>query len=207
MSLIRAALGLSIAAFEVDAQLKPFRDSKSKLWGYKRENGKVAILPRFVGAGNFRNGIAPVKDRRGYALIDPTGMELEHFSRERVGRAPDSIPPPLESCRNLDCYIFQMARRMPVLGGEIVIDPSPRKNVGQSAFIQKLPNGVVVIKDSAFGGSTVRMLLPGVSAAEARRWRRSIRPSTSTRRQRGCYELMGSGPVQGGAYIEMRRGC
>ncbi len=194
-------------ASAADAQLRPYRDSTSLLWGYKRTNGSVAIAARFVGAGNFRNGIAPVRDRRGYALIDPTGMELERFSRERVGPTSDSVPPPLESCRNLDCYIFQMARRTPYLGGEIFINPSRREQSNHSAFIQKIQNGVVVIKDSAFGGATVRVLLPGVSPAEARRWRYGIRPRRTTRRGQGCYELIESGAVHGGAYIEMKRGC
>jgi hypothetical protein len=206
MSLIRAALGMFFVASASEAQLKPFRDSTSKLWGYKRADGSVAILPRFVGAGDFRNGIAPVRDPLGYALIDPSGGELERFYRDRVGASPDSIPPPIASCRNLDCYIFQMARRAPYLGGEIVIDPSPRKGRSRSAFVQKIPNGVVVLKDSAFNGATVRVLLPGVTAAQAREWRRSIR-SYRTSRLDGCYEYMESGPVRGGAYIESRRGC
>ncbi len=56
---------LLLGAASAQERLVPFRDSTLGQWGYKRPDGSVAIPPRYLGAGVFREGRAPVEDADG----------------------------------------------------------------------------------------------------------------------------------------------
>src|SRR5688500_3477211 len=75
-------------------QLLPFRDPNQGQWGYKRPDGSVAIPPRYVGAGVFREGQAPVKDADGFAMIDDTGRIVERIVIDSVSAFAGPVPPP-----------------------------------------------------------------------------------------------------------------
>jgi hypothetical protein len=65
-------------------QLLPFRDPSQGQWGYKHPDGSVAIPPRYLGAGVFREGHAPVKDADGFAMIDATGRIAQRIVVDTV---------------------------------------------------------------------------------------------------------------------------
>ncbi len=66
-------------------QLLAFRDPNQGQWGYKRPDGTVAIPPRYLGAGGFREGRAPVEDADGFAMIDDRGRIVERIVTESLG--------------------------------------------------------------------------------------------------------------------------
>ena len=211
------ALGATLfllGAAHAQDQLQPFRDSRLEQWGYKRANGTVAIAPRFVGAGVFRGGRAPIKDAQGFAIIDVTGRITQRIDVDSVSASAAHISPPADACAwtptapfpttGLQCYVRQLRGTAPVLGGEIAINPG-RGESSQSAVILKMPSGVVVVEDIGYEGFTRRVLLPGVSGEQARQWRLKLYPDLPE--QDGCSESWTTGDVPGGAFIEQGAGC
>jgi hypothetical protein len=110
-------------------QLLPFRDSEQGHWRYKRPDGSVAIPPRYLGAGVFREGQAPVKDADGFAMIDATGRIAQRIVVDSVSAPAVPIPPPADACAwstpapfpttGLQCYVRQLRGSAAVVGGEI----------------------------------------------------------------------------------------
>src|SRR6266852_5919677 len=89
---------LLLGAARAQDQLVPFRDSNVGEWGYKHPDGSVAIPPRYLGAGVFRGGQAPVKDADGFAIIDDTGRIVERIVTDSVSGSAGPIPSPAEAC-------------------------------------------------------------------------------------------------------------
>jgi hypothetical protein len=195
-------------------QLLPFRDSSLGHWGYKRPDGSVAIAPRYVGAGMFREGQAPVKDAQGFAMIDVTGRIVERIAIDSVTAAAEPVSPPADTCAwaatapfpstGLQCYVAQLRGSAPGIGGTITINPS-RGESSRSAVVLKFPTGVVVVEDIGYEGFTRRVLLPGVSAKQALEWRLKLYPDIPVKA--GCAETWRTSSLQGGAFIEQVAGC
>ena len=205
---------LGAAGLQAQDQLLPFRDPNQSQWGYKRPDGSIAIPPRYVGAGVFRKGQAPVKDADGFAMIDETGRIVERIVTDSVSASAGPVPPPASTCAwsasapfpttGLQCYVRQLRGSAPVLGGDIVIRP-PGGESSRSAVVLRIPTGVVVVEDIGYEGFTRRVLLPGVSAAQAREWRLTLYPELPVKT--GCSESWNTGTVPGGAFIEQAAGC
>ena len=195
-------------------QFVPFREPSEAKWGYKRPDGRVAIPPRYLGAGVFREGHAPVKDGDGFAIIDDTGRVVERIMTESVSPSAVPIPPPADACAwsaaapfpstGLQCYVRQLRGSAAVVGGHLTITPSGGES-SHTALILKFPTGVVVVEDIRYEGFTRRVLLPGVSHDEALQWRMKLYPELPTKD--GCSESWNAGVVPGGALIEQRAGC
>jgi hypothetical protein len=217
------ALGAALQGQTTDAQtrsamapghLVPFRDPGQATWGYKRLDGRVAIPARYLGAGLFREGQAPVKDRAGFAMIDDTGRVVRRIVTNSVSPSAVPIPSPADACAwsatasfpstGLQCYIRQLRGSAAVIGGDITITPSGGES-SHAALILQLPNGVVVVEDIRYEGFTRRVLLPGVSHDEALQWRRTLHPDLPAKD--GCSESWHSGVLPGGAFIEQAAGC
>jgi hypothetical protein len=204
---------LVVVVAMAQGQLRPFRDATEARWGYRRPDGSVAIPPRYLGAGAFRDGRAPVEDDAGFAIIDEQGHEVERIVIDSVSAA-EPAPPPDGSCswsasarfpsEGLACYVRQLRGSAPVIGGEV----TERVRGGESSrsiVILKLPIGVVVFEDIRYEGFTRRVLLPGVGPAQALQWRRRLYPDTPPKV--GCSESWRTGTVPGGAFIEQAAGC
>ena len=219
MTTHRCAIALAISVLLLGAagaqdQLLPFRDQNLGRWGYKRANGSVAIPPRYVGAGVFREGRAPVKDADGFAIVDTTGRIVERIVTDSVRASVRPIPPPAAACAwsasapfpatGLECYMRQLQGSAAGVGGEITIRPRGGEG-SSSAVVLKFPTGVVVVEDIGYEGFTRRVLLPGVSAVQALEWRRKLYPDIP--HKLGCSESWTSGAVPGGAFIEQAAGC
>lgn len=217
------ALGAALQCRTTDAQtrspmaqehLVPVRDPDQAQWGYKRLDGRVAIPPRYLGAGLFREGQAPVKDREGFAIIDVTGRVVRRIVTDSVSPSAVPIPAPADACAwsatasfpgtGLQCYIRQLRGSAAVIGGDITIMPSGGESF-HAARILQFPNGVVVVEDTRYEGFTRRVLLPGVGHDEALRWRRMLFPDRPA--EDGCSESWLSGVLPGGAFIEQVAGC
>lgn len=206
---------LVLGGATAEGQLRPFRDRAQARWGYKRPDGSVAISPRYVGAGKFRNGRAPVEDSIGFAIIDHNGVVLERITRDSVMAGGGPVSAPSDRCAwsgsdrfpslGLECYVRELRASGPALGGRIIRRP-PGGESSSSAVVLKLPSGVLVIEDIGYEGFRKRVVLPGVSAAEAAQWRRKLYPDTPSNKI-GCSESWSSGTVQGGAFIEQAAGC
>jgi hypothetical protein len=207
-------LMLTSSAAAAIAQPAPFRDSAQGLWGYAERDGRIVIPARFLGAGAFRDGRAPVEDAEGFAIINGTGIVIERISVRAVSPTADAVPPPGGSCgwspvtpfpsRTLDCYVGQLRGSGLVVGGELTRRPGGRESAS-SAIVLKLPNGVIVHEEIGYEGSRHRVLLPGVSADQALEWRRFLHPDVPPRQ--GCDEFWTSGAITGGAFIEQHAGC
>jgi len=212
MALTIAALVFGVAT--VHAQPVPFRDPAQGQWGYKQPDGRVVIAPRFLGAGVFRDGRAPVEDRDGFAMIDQTGQLVERIAINSVSTTADPAPPPEGACAwssperfpsvGLECYLRQLQRSGTMIGGELTRRP-PRGESASSVLILKLSSGVVVYKDIGYEGFKLRVLLPGVSPEQALVRRRFLYPDRPEKQ--GCAEFWSSGAVAGGAFIEQHAGC
>lgn len=215
----RSSLALTItvlvfSATTVHAQPMPFRDPAQGRWGYKQPDGRVVISPRFLGAGAFRDGRAPVEDRDGFAIVDETGRVVERISIDSVSTTADPAPAPDGACASspaerfpsvaLECYIRQLRRAGPVIGGALTRRP-PGRESSSSAVILKLSNGVIVHEDIGYEGFRRRVLLPGVSPEQALDWRRMLYPDRPEKP--GCGESWSSGAIAGGAFIEQHAGC
>jgi hypothetical protein len=212
-----AALAISmllLGTARAQDQLRPFRDPSQGQWGYKRADGSVAIPPRYLGAGVFREGQAPVKDADGFAIIDDTGQTVQRIVIDSVSAPAVPIPAPADACAwsasapfptiGLQCYVRQLRGAAPVIGGEIAIRP-PGGESSRSALILKFPTGVVVVEDIGYEGFTRRVLLPGVSSEQALQWRLKLYPDLPAKD--GCSESWNTGLVPGGAFIEQVAGC
>jgi len=212
-----AALAVSVllvGAGRAQDQLLPFRDPNQGQWGYKRPDGSVAIPPRYLGAGVFREGQAPVKDADGFAMIDDTGRIVERIVIDSVSASAGPVPPPADACAwsasapvpttGLQCYVRQLRGTAPVVGGEIAIRPT-RGESSRSAVVLRFPTGVVVVEDIGYEGFTRRVLLPGVSGKQALEWRLKLYPRVPVKD--GCSESWNTGLVPGGAFIEQVAGC
>lgn len=210
-------LSAFVLAFDVaaaEAQFLPFRDPDQQRWGYKRPDGSVAIAPRFIGAGQFRDGRAPVEDSNGFAIIDGTGGVIERIAHDSVAASREPVPPPSDSCAwagstqfpstGLECYVRQLRGSRSVIGGEITRRPQ-RGEGSSSAVVLRLQIGVVVIEEIGYEGFTRRVILPGVSATQVLQWRRRLYPDAPAKQ--GCSESWTIGTVQGGAFIEQAAGC
>lgn len=205
---------LALSAAAADAQLQPFRDPAKERWGYKRSDGSVAISPRYVGAGEFRDGRAPVEDSIGFAIIDRNGAVVERITGDSVAAGRDPVPPPSDMCAwsgsdrfpslGLECYIRELRAAGPVLGGKLTRIP-PGGESSSGALVLKLRSGVLVIERIGYEGFRRRVILPGVSAAQATAWRRKLYPDAPAKM--GCSESWTTGAVQGGAFIEQAAGC
>jgi hypothetical protein len=195
-------------------QLLPFRDPSQGQWGYKRPDGSVAIPPRYLGAGVFREGQAPVKDADGFAMIDHTGRIVQRIAVDFLSVSAVPIPPPADACAwstsapfpttGFQCYVRQLRGSAAVIGGEITIRPSGGES-SRSAVILKFPSGVVVVEDVGYEGFTRCVLLPGVSREQALQWRLKLYPDLPAKV--GCSESWNVGVIRGGAFIEQRAGC
>jgi hypothetical protein len=205
---------LLIGVARAQDQLVPFRDPSQGQWGYKRPDGSVAIPPRYLGAGVFREGQAPVKDADGFAMIDDTGRIVQRIVVDSVSTSTVPIPPPADTCAwsaaapfpttGLQCYVRQLRGPAAVIGGEITIRPRGGES-SRSALILKFPTGVVVVEDIGYEGFTRRVLLPGVSREQALQWRLKLYPDLPAKI--GCSESWNTGVVPGGAFIEQGAGC
>lgn len=209
------ALVISVlGATSAQDQLLPFRDPSLGHWGYKRPDGSVAIPPRYLGAGVFREGQAPVKDANGFAMIDGTGRIVERIAIDSVSASAGPVPPPADTCAwaatapfpatGLQCYVEQLRGSAPGIGGKITIRP-PGAESSRSAVVLRFPTGVVVVEDIGYEGFTRRVLLPGVSAKQALEWRLKLYPDIPVKA--GCSESWNTGSVPGGAFIEQVAGC
>jgi hypothetical protein len=214
-SIAALAIGmLLLGTARAQDQLLPFRDSEQGQWGYKRPDGSVAIPPRYLGAGVFREGQAPVKDADCFAMIDATGRIAQRIVVDSVSEPAVPIPPPADTCAwsapapfpttGLQCYVRQLRGSAAVIGGEITIRP-PGGESSRSAVILKFPSGVVVVEDIGYEGFTRRVLLPGVSRERALQWRLKLYPDLPAKV--GCSESWNVGVIPGGAFIEQRAGC
>jgi hypothetical protein len=205
---------LGAAGLQAQDQLLPFLDPNQGQWGYKWPDGSIAIPPRYVGAGVFREGQALVKDAAGFAMIDQTGRIVERIVTDSVSVSAEPIPAPANACAwspsatfpttGLQCFVRQLRGAAPVIGGDITIRP-PGGESSRSAVVLRLPTGVVVVEDIGYEGFTRRVLLPGVSAAQAREWRLTLYPDLPVKI--GCSESWNTGTVPGGAFIEQAAGC
>ena len=196
------------------AQLVPFRDSAQGLWGYKLPDGPVALSPIYIGAGEFRDGRAPIEDSEGFGVINDEGAVVNRISRESLPADLERVSPPSDECAwsdsepfpstGLQCYIAQLRGSEPVIGGRIVRVP-PRAEGGSSAVSLRLQIGAVVMEEIRYESVRRRLLLPGINAADAFRWRQLLYPDRP--RKIGCSESWTSGQIQGGAFIEQSWGC
>jgi hypothetical protein len=210
-----APIALLLVAAVAEAQLRPVRDSRTERWGYLRADGTVAISPRYVGAGQFRNGRAPVEDSIGFAFIDRMGAVVERIVNDSATATAEQVPPPAGRCSgpfdrdgtrsSLECFVAQLQQGAPIVGGEISRNPVRGESYSSSA-VRKIRYGVIVIERRGYEGATVRMLLPRVSAELALQWQRTIRPDLPKHFD-GCAESLTSGPIRGGAYLEYSHGC
>ena len=195
-------------------ELEPFLDPGAAEWGYKQPDGRIAIAPRYLGAGVFRDGHAPVKDEDGFAIIDGTGNVVLRIGTDSISASEEPTPPPADACAwsgaapfpstGLQCYVRPLRGSATTIGGHITIRP-PGGESSRAALILKLPSGVVVVEDIAYEGLVRRVLLPGVNYDEALQWRRKLYPELPTKD--GCSESWTVGVVPGGAFIEQRAGC
>src|SRR5919106_4687182 len=109
---------LLLGSVKAQDQLVPFRDPSQGQWGYKRPDRSVAIPPRYLGAGVFREGQAPIRDGDGFAMIDGTGRVVQRIVVDSVSASAVPIPPPADACgwsptapfpsTGLQCYIRQL---------------------------------------------------------------------------------------------------
>ena len=209
-------------------QLLAFRDPNQGQWGYKRPDGTVAIPPRYLGAGVFREGRAPVENADGFAMIDDRGRIVERIVTDSVSASAGLVPPPADTCAwpvsaplpnaglpfpppglpfpstGLQCYVRQLRGSAPVTGGEITIRP-PGGESSRSVVVLRFPTGVVVVEHIGYEGFTRRVLLPGVRGEQALEWRLKLFPDVPVRD--GCSESWNTGTVPGGAFIEQAAGC
>lgn len=192
-------------------ELTPYRDQAVLLWGYRDASGAIVIPPRFLGAGEFADGRAPVEDSTGFAVIDTRGEVIDRIRTDAVaGQEP---PPPPARCLSEDlrdfpskgllCYADAL-RTPAVIGGTIVRRPLGTEGASSAEFY-RFESGVVLIVNQGYEGFIRRLLLPGVSAEEADRWRAMIYPGPEA--EMGCSERWTSGAVEGGAYIEQHAAC
>jgi hypothetical protein len=205
---------LLLGAARAQDQLLPFRDPNQGQWGYRRPDGSVAIPPRYLGAGAFREGRAPVKDAEGFAIVNDTGRIVERIAIDSVSASGGPVTSPGDACAwspsvpfpapGLECYVRQLRGSAPVIGGEITIRPLGGES-SRSAVVLKFPTGVVVIEDISYEGFTRRVLLPGVSGEQALEWRLKLYPDVPVKV--GCSESWNTGIVPGGAFIEQIAGC
>jgi hypothetical protein len=224
LALSALVLGQARAQGPLVAFLDPIRG----LWGYQRPDGRVVIPTRYLGAGVFREGHAPVEDADGFAIIDDTGRVVERIATDSVSAVARPVPPPADTCAwpasaplpntgrpfppagllfpsaGLQCYVRQLRGSAPATGGEIIIRP-PGGESSRSAVVLKFPTGVVVVEHIGYEGFRRRVLLPGVSAGEAIEWRLKLFPDNPGRT--GCSESWSTGVVRGGAFIEQAAGC
>ena len=222
---VSVLLGMTATAQD---HLLPFRDPDKGQWGYRRPDGRVVIPPRYMGAGVFREGRAPVQDAEGFALIDVTGRTVERIVTNSVSASAVAVPPPADTCAwpksaplpntgvpfpppglqfpstGLQCYVRQLRGSAAVIGGEITIRP-PGGESSRSAVVLKFPSGVVVLERIGYEGFSRRVLLPGVGAGLAHEWRLKLFPDGPMRI--GCSESWQTGTVPGGAFIEQTAGC
>jgi len=200
------------------AQPVPFSDPSSHLWGYKDDKGTIVIPPRYSGASQFNKGRAAVEDDSGFTIINEQGEIIERISKDAVDAAPRPLPPPSNRCawsgtarfpdvspsRGIDCYIKQFQGRGPSFKAEIIRQVESGEGWSRVA-VSRFANGVVYIHDQGYEGSRKRLLLPGVSAMNAKLWQQKLYPDAPL--QYGCSEEWTSGVINGGAYIEQAYGC
>lgn len=210
-----AVFAIALGGADADAQLLPFKDAGDARWGYERPDGSVAIAPRYIGAGPFRDGRAPVEDSEGFAIIDSTGAVIDRITGDSVAGGVGPVAPPSDSCAwsgseefpstGLKCYIRELRRSAPSVGGRITRTP-PGGEGSSSAIALRLRNGVVVIERIGYEGFRRRVILPRVSAVQALQWRRRLYPDAPEKKM-GCSESWTTGAVRGGAFIEQAAGC
>lgn len=216
-SLLNLALAITVMVFSiatVHAQPVPFRDPGQGRWGYTQPDGRLVIPARFLGAGVFRDGRAPVEDRDGFAIIDETGRVVERIAINSVSTIAAPAPPPEGACVwssaerfpsvGLECYVRQLQRSESAIGGELIRRPLGGES-SSSAVILKIASGVIVYKNIGYEGFRLRVLLPGISPQQAIEWRRMLYPDRPE--SQGCGESWSSGAVAGGAFIEQHAGC
>ena len=71
LSVLLAFIMFRSTFFGQNRQLYAFK--AGNLWGYMNSNGKVVIKPRFYSAGQFSQGLAPVRINGTYGFIDQSG--------------------------------------------------------------------------------------------------------------------------------------
>ena len=197
----------------LQGQLTPFRDPARGLWGYRTAAGSIAIRARFVGAGNFVEGRAPVEDSGGFAIIDQAGRVVERIRADSVRTTGAELAPPPDECAwprlsdfpsgGLQCYARALRRGSSAVGGALT-----RRTGGEgasAAIVHRFESGVVMVEEQGYEGFRRRILLPGITPGEAARWRVQLFPDRPPRL--GCGEEWSSGAVPGGAFIEQRAGC
>jgi hypothetical protein len=204
----------TVGGVAAEAQLRPFRDRATERWGYKRPDGSIAISPRYVGAGEFQSGRAPVEDSIGFAIVDQNGVVVERITGGSVAAGTDPVPGPSDRCvwsasdrfpsAGLECYVRELRASGPVVGGTITRRP-PGGESSSAAVVLKLRAGVLVIEQIGYEGFRRRVILPGVTSSQALEWRRKLYPDAPVKE--GCSESWTTGTVRGGAFIEQAAGC
>lgn len=201
------------SALRAQDPLVPFQDSDRGTWGYRRADGTVVVPARYVGAGVFRNGYAPVQDSAGFAIIDETGQVADRIGIDSVSPSAKSVAPPAADCAwsgsgpfpsaGLLCYLRQLRGDAPAVGGEITIR-SGRGESSRSVVVMRFANGVVAIENIGYEGFTRRVLLPA-SVEQVVEWQRRLYPDLPPKG--GCSESWSTGSIPGGAFIEQVVGC
>ena len=204
-----AALLLVIAG-SASAQpgvLTRFRDTVTNKWGFKRDNGAVAIKPRFSGAGVFQNSRAPVEDDKGFAIIGRDGSILDRIREDSVAATKYPVPAPNKPCAGLRCYMEQLKRTGQVSGGEI--QSSARDGESQRvASVWRFQSGAVAFDVESGDGGIITILLPGSRPDSAKKLADIIRPGVPPSTPGGgCQFELTSGAVKGGSYMKYRFGC
>src|SRR5438445_4922876 len=157
--LCAAGVVLMLAPARAQAQLQPFRDRGTERWGYKRLDGSIVISARYIGAGAFHEGRAPIEDSLGFALVDTSGSIVERIPRDSVMASAEPVPPPSSMCAwsgpgrfpsvGLDCFLREVRAAGQAGGGEITRRPRGGE-LSSSALVPKLRYGVLVIEEIGY---------------------------------------------------------
>lgn len=198
----------------VEAQLTPFKDSETRLWGYEAPDGTVVIDPIYFGAGEFRDGLAPIEDNEGLGLIDEDGATVARTAKSSLPSGIEPVPAPSDECawsesdpfpsKGLDCYVAQLSGPEPIARWRVVREEA-RPEGGFSVSFLQLEVGAVFIEYSGYENRDRVLLLPGITAEEAARWQQALYPNR--RVSPGCSENWISRAIEGGALIQQSWGC
>lgn len=207
---------LAFVASSAEAQVQPYRDNASALWGYRRADGTVAISPRYTGAARFRAGQAAVEDSVGFAIIDVNGRVIDRIARDTVWGTSEPVPTPNADClwRNsdafpspgMDCYVAQLRHGRPVVGDTIYRVRARGESYSAASFF-RMRYGAVVLEEDRHEGRVTRLLLPGITPLQADDWVQKFYKDDEAMKTGGCGEYWSSGAVRGGAFIQRHYGC
>ena len=83
----------------------------------------------------------------------------------------------------------------------------PETGSTRAAYLMKFSNGIIAINDGQGDTFNLHLLLPGVTAAQARAWRELMLPIHLDGEEGGCTGEVRSGAIRGGAYLQAIGGC